>query len=109
MKTPSRINAADSRALLEKKQDIKIIDVRTKAEYDEKHIPGSEHVSVEDIIISGIPYSKETPVLIACNFGLMKSQIAAQKLSDRGFTDVYILDGGLSAWFSETVKTNPVC
>jgi rhodanese-related sulfurtransferase len=100
METPSRINPAQTKDLLEKNQVIKIIDVRTKSEYDQQHFPGAEHISMEDIVANGIPYSIETPVLITCNLGLKKSDVSAQSLNERGYSSVYILDGGIKAWFS---------
>jgi len=101
METPTRINPAEAKDLLEKNQDVKIIDVRTKAEYEQQHLPRAEHIAMEDIVASGIPYSKETRVLITCNHGLKKSDASAQSLGERGYSNVYILDGGIKAWFSE--------
>ena len=101
MNTPSRVNPVEAKNLVEKNQDIKIIDVRTRAEYDVQHFPGAEFIAMEEVVANGIPYPKETPVLITCNLGLKKSDASANSLKERGYSNVFILDGGIKAWFEK--------
>ena len=101
MESPLRLTPAETKDLLEKNNEVKILDVRTKAEYDQEHFPGAEFIPVEEVVANGIPYLKETPVLITCNLGLKKSDASAQSLIERGYSKVYILDGGIKAWFGK--------
>ncbi|MFI5135931.1 MAG: rhodanese-like domain-containing protein, partial [Chitinophagales bacterium] len=81
-----KISLIDSKHLIEASTQLKIIDVRTAEEYEQQHIPGSENIPVDSIRDTGIPYQQNTPVLIACNLGLKKSEDAAQSLKERGYT-----------------------
>ena len=99
MGTIVRVNPKEAEALLESNKSIRILDVRTKEEYEQQHFPGAEHIGVEEVTSNGIPYAKETPVLITCNHGLKKSDASAQYLAAHGYSKIYILDGGLQAWF----------
>jgi len=74
-----------------------IIDVRDPQSYSIGHIENAVHVSNENIqqFIAGTNKSK--PLIIYCYRG-NSSQDAAQYLSDKGFLDVYSMDGGFEGW-----------
>ena len=86
------------------KDDILILDVRTKEEYDEGHIPNAvlmPHSDIEmfaDTVIDEL----DTPVLIYCRSG-RKSSIATEILIDMGYENVYDF-GGILSWKYEIVK-----
>lgn len=77
--------------------DVLLIDVRDIDAFDQTHIAGARHVSVHNLsaIINGTARSK--PVLIYCYHGYASREFA-KIFSDFGFTNVYSLDGGYSAW-----------
>ena len=74
-----------------------IIDVRDPQSYSIGHIENAVHVSNENIqqFIAGTNKSK--PLIIYCYRG-NSSQDVAQYLSDKGFLDVYSMDGGFEEW-----------
>lgn len=47
--------------------------------------------------VPGMVKNKETPLVVMCNMG-QKSQGAAAKLRGLGYTDVFSLQGGFTAW-----------
>ena len=77
-----------------------IIDVRDRQSFSIGHIKNAVHVSDENIqqFIEGTDKSK--PLIIYCYRG-NSSQNAADYLSDKGFLDVYSMDGGFEEWSSK--------
>ena len=76
-----------------------LLDVRTKDEYNEKHIDGASLLPL-DIIdidsISQIVSEKDTPIIVYCRSG-NRSQQAREKLIALGYSKVYDL-GAMSNW-----------
>ena len=67
---------------------MKIIDVRTKEEFDEMHIEGAINIDVEDISDGVVPdVSRDTPLLLYCASG-GRSGMAKHILESAGFTNV---------------------
>lgn len=102
------INSNVAMDLIENNNAI-IIDVRTKDEYEKGHIKDSVNNPIEIISDAGgtkevfnIDYDKETVIIVYCASGVRSSK-AAQILIDRGYTNVYNLDGGLINWGFELV------
>lgn len=98
------ITAEDAKAEMEMEEPFLILDVRTQEEYDEGHIPEAVLVSVTDIedrIESVVP-EKSMKLLVYCRSG-NRSQAAAEKLVELGYTNVYDF-GGIQNWPYEIVK-----
>jgi thiosulfate sulfurtransferase len=74
-----------------------VVDVRDEHSYRLARIPGAMHLdsqSVQDFIAAT---EKSRPVLVYCYHG-NSSQGAAAWLADKGFDEVYSLDGGFEIW-----------
>lgn len=84
----------------EKLQQIKIIDVRSKEEYCEKHIPGAIHIPVDDILTSEKLFDKNDILITACGKGGGRSASAADALKKIGY-NAYWLCGGTFGWFEK--------
>ena len=82
-----------------------ILDVRTAAEFDEKHIPGAINIPNEAIGTDAIPElpDKDQLILVYCRSG-NRSKQASEKLVKLGYTNV-VEFGGIIDWPGET-KTN---
>ena len=82
-----------------------ILDVRTAAEFDEKHIPGAINIPNETIGTSTIPElpDKGQLILVYCRSG-NRSKQASEKLVKSGYTNV-VEFGGILDWPGQT-KTN---
>ena len=74
-----------------------IVDVRDPQSYSMHHIDNAVHVSNENIQQFIDDTDKTKPLIIYCYRG-NSSQDAAQYLSDKGFLDVYSMDGGFEEW-----------
>ena len=82
-----------------------ILDVRTAAEFDEKHIPGAINIPNETIGAEVIPElpDKDQLILVYCRSG-NRSKQASEKLVKLGYTNV-VEFGGIIDWPGET-ETN---
>ena len=90
MLAPSDVSAAS---------DALIIFVGTSQQFAEGHIPGARWVPrgwLEAQIADFAP-DKSAPVVATCANGI-SSTFAAATLADEGYTDVAVLQGGMSAW-----------
>lgn len=86
------------------KADVVLLDVRTQEEYDEGHIEGAALLPHDAITAdsAALPADKDATLIVYCRTG-RRSAIAAQTLSDLGYTKIYDL-GGIQSWPYETVK-----
>jgi len=80
-------------------QDIVLVDVREKHEWNEGHIPGAIHVprghleaDIEDVIPD-----KSRQVVLYCAGGV-RSLMAGATLQQMGYTDVVSMSGGFGRW-----------
>ena len=80
-------------------QDVILLDTRDEASYQAGHIDGASRL--DDRSVSNIVNNtdKASTVVVVCYHG-HSSQGAASYLADQGFSDVYSLDGGYTAWAS---------
>lgn len=81
-----------------------ILDVRTKAEYDEQHIENALLLPVDDILNGEFDLlpDKDQIILVYCRSG-NRSKIASEALVEAGYTKVYDF-GGIIDWPYETVS-----
>ncbi|MBT2416190.1 rhodanese-like domain-containing protein, partial [Streptomyces sp. ISL-12] len=77
-----------------------VVDLRGPHAYAALHIEGSLNIVdevFEELLRGGLPFSKSTPVLLACPVG-EKSLRYAAALARMGHPDVRSLAGGIVAW-----------
>jgi rhodanese-related sulfurtransferase len=76
-----------------------VLDVRANGEFSGGRIPKSKNIPLAEIDkrLDEITKFKDKPVIVACATS-SRSGSAARLLKQRGFTDVYLLAGGFSAW-----------
>ena len=91
-------------SIMETEDNYIILDVRTKEEYQEKHIPGAMNLPNETISTADIPELpvKEQLILVYCRSG-NRSKQAAKKLAALGYTNIIEI-GGINDWTGETVS-----
>ncbi len=78
-----------------------IIDVRTKAEYQQGHIRGSVNIPLNNLSNHYSKLNKNKPIITCCASGVRSSQ-AKSILKSNGFSDVH--NGG--GWSSLNSKLN---
>jgi rhodanese-related sulfurtransferase len=76
-----------------------VLDVRTKKEYREGHIPGSVLIdfSSDDFEQQVAKLDKDKTYLVHCAAG-GRSARACKKMEQLGFKKLYNLEGGMGAW-----------
>ena len=100
-----QLSPPEPAAPMESEANYIVLDVRTQAEYDQGHIPGAICVPNETIGAGDIPQlpDKEQLILVYCRSG-NRSQQAARKLADSGYTNI-VEFGGILSWTGETVPS----
>lgn len=100
-----QITMDEAVAMMEEEEGYIILDVRTAAEFDEKHIPGAINIPNETIGTDAIPElpDKDQLILVYCRSG-NRSKQASEKLVKLGYTNV-VEFGGIIDWPGET-ETN---
>ena len=81
-----------------------LVDVRTKEEFEEKHLPGAILLPVDDIKdgkLERLP-DKDQTILLYCRTG-RRAKDAAEYLAKKGYTNIYEI-GGIIDWKGETVS-----
>ena len=98
------ISVAKAKEMMAKDDDHLIVDVRTKEEYDEGHVPGAINVPNERIFdIMPTELSKLDQILLVyCRSG-RRSREACSKLARIGYTNVYNF-GGIQDWDGDIEK-----
>ncbi|MAP53565.1 rhodanese-like domain-containing protein [Altibacter sp.] len=91
--------------LLEAKKP-QLVDVRTPEEFEDVHLVGAVNISVtnDTFLVNAATLDKETPVYLYCRSG-GRSARAAQQFKELGFTKIYDLEGGITAWQAAGLPT----
>jgi glyoxylase-like metal-dependent hydrolase (beta-lactamase superfamily II)/rhodanese-related sulfurtransferase len=80
------------------KSNIRIIDVRTPAEWEDSRIHWAEHFPLSDILDEQFPEAqKDEELVLQCGSGY-RSNIAASIMRQAGYANVKSLAGGIFAW-----------
>lgn len=81
-----------------------LLDVRTKKEYNEKHIPNSILIPIDSLSdeVENIIKDKESEIIVYCRSG-RRSKIACEKLANLGYSHLYNLEDGIKNWKYEIV------
>lgn len=92
------IGPADAMRMLQVRDDVIFLDVRTAKERSYGAIPGSKLVPIYDLVKGKIELPKDKPILLVCAVG-GRSYMAGQVLSKQGYQEVYNLSGGVKGWY----------
>ncbi|WP_291349214.1 rhodanese-like domain-containing protein [Desulfosporosinus sp.] len=100
------ISSETAKKRLDSEKGIILVDVRTEAEYAEKHIPGSLLIPVGTIETQASEKlkDKDATIFVYCRSG-NRSAIAAQALANMNYTNVFDL-GGINNWPYKTETTS---
>jgi len=102
--TYEKITAETAFSMMQEKQDMLIVDVRTPGEYAEGHVQGAINVPLQSIEagdLSLLPDRDQT-LLIYCRSG-SRSASASKSLVRQGYASVYDF-GGIINWPYGTVR-----
>ena len=98
-----QISMKEAIVMMEEEKDYIILDVRTKEEFAEKHIPDAINIPNESIGTEEIPElpDKDQLILVYCRSG-NRSKQASEKLAGLGYTNI-VEFGGINEWPGEIV------
>jgi len=93
---------------LQQNPDIRMIDVRSPAEHEAVHIPGTYNIPMNALDEHGPRIRKNVrdPIVFVCLSGKRATQVQekvsshpeTQELVDAGLTHIHVLEGGVKAW-----------
>lgn len=88
-------------------KSLQLIDVRTADEYGVSHLKDAQNICVTeaDFQEKAKNLDKNKPVYVYCKSG-GRSAKAAKILEEMGFTKIYDLDGGITAWEEDGLETS---
>lgn len=99
-----QISGEEAAQIMERKENYVLLDVRTREEYENAHIPGAICIPNETIGTEEIPElpDKDQLILVYCRSG-NRSKQAAEKLAALGYTNI-VEFGGIIDWTGDTVS-----
>lgn len=106
--TSKKVEVIDAKAFAEKLKNTEnpqLLDVRTPEEFEVDHLEKASNVNWngDDFAVTAEKLDKSKPVFVYCKVGGRSNQ-AAQKLSEMGFSQIYDLQGGIMKWKSNGMQ-----
>jgi uncharacterized membrane protein YdjX (TVP38/TMEM64 family)/rhodanese-related sulfurtransferase len=107
------LQVAGLKGLLDAGEPLLVLDVRTAADFDgdQGHIGGALNLPLEEIPqgLADLGTDLEHPIALVCRTD-RRSAKAASLLTQRGFTQVQVVQGGMTAWIEQgwPVERNPI-
>lgn len=96
-KTESVLTAQEFDAKFKATENAILIDVRTLEEVAAGKIPNAGNIVWDESFGDKISQLEHQPVFLYCGSGI-RSAKAATVLREKGYTEVYELEGGIKAW-----------
>src|SRR5690606_3352512 len=90
---------ADLVLLRAERPETRLLDVRTPGEFEAEHIEGAYNVPLDTLGEHGpeIRAGVAAPVVLVCRSG-QRARKAEEALQAAGMDNLYVLDGGMTAW-----------
>ncbi|MFC4655426.1 MULTISPECIES: rhodanese-like domain-containing protein [Rheinheimera] len=86
--------------MLVNRKDATVLDIRSDADFRKGHITGARNITASQIQAAGLPgleNQKDNPIIVVCQAG-MSAQGVADSLNKQGFSQVFVLQGGMNSW-----------
>ncbi|MCF6524235.1 rhodanese-like domain-containing protein [Streptomyces sp. JJ36] len=105
--TPRGLDAAELREQLASDRPPRLLDVRSPAEFEAAHIPGSYNVPLDTLREHREELTRhlDTDVVLVCRSGNRAGQ-AERALAEAGLPGLSVLEGGMTAWEKAGGATN---
>ncbi|HTE43628.1 MAG TPA: rhodanese-like domain-containing protein, partial [Gemmatimonadaceae bacterium] len=85
----------------DRRSDLRVIDVRSREEYDSYHVPTAEHVLLDALATT--PFRAGETIVVYSEGGAHAAQ-AWVFLRARGYDKVFFLRGGLYEWLDQVMS-----
>lgn len=94
-----RVSVEELVRRLEKANAPLVLDVRFESEWRAGHIPGAIHIEAGRLTDEDLPALKDHPLVVHCGHS-DRSTVGISLLERRGYKNLALLEGGMSAWRS---------
>ncbi len=92
------IDAVDLRTIRDSDPSVRIIDVRTPAEFEAVHIPGAYNIPLDTLGDHAHAVARiDDPIVLVCRSGARATR-AHERLTAAGKRRVHLLSGGMDRW-----------
>jgi thiosulfate sulfurtransferase len=95
---PRYVSPATVQAWLSEGSPVTFLDVREADEFAAGHIPVAVNIPHEDVASLADQLPRDQTIVLYCIHSAHRAPQAAQTLGALGFTNVYVLEGGIVAW-----------
>lgn len=92
------IMAQEARQWQKQKKDVTFVDTREEAEFTAGHLEGAVNIPYDQVEGRLDEIDKKKDYVFYCIHSTWRAPYAANLLADHGYTNVYILEGGIAAW-----------
>ncbi|MFT6996673.1 MAG: rhodanese-related sulfurtransferase [Cryomorphaceae bacterium] len=100
----SQISVQELKSLLDKGEDVQIIDIREIHEVDSGKI-GGIHIPMANLIERSSEIRRDIPVVVHCKSGSRASAMVHMLRTEKALKNVVLLEGGIEAWSREIDPT----
>lgn len=90
-----------ARWIKDRKENLRIVDIRDSAEFADYHIPGAERIDLTELVKT--PFRKNETIVLYSGGGAHAAQ-AWVFLRALGYSQVYFLRGGLAEWLDDVMN-----
>jgi sulfur-carrier protein adenylyltransferase/sulfurtransferase len=94
------ISVRDLKRKIDAREPFRLLDVREIFEHEIARIDGAKLIPLREIAARAEELPREEQIIVHCHSGKRSAQ-AVRLLRERGFRNVYNLEGGIDAWSSE--------
>ena len=94
------ISVRDLKRKIDAREPFQLLDVREIFEHEIARIDGAKLIPLREISAHAEELPREEQIIVHCHSGKRSAQ-AVRLLRERGFRNVYNLEGGIDAWSSE--------
>lgn len=91
------VQSMDARELRERLDEVVLVDVRMKSEWNAGHVPTAIHFEGGRIAWDELPFPHDKPLAIQCASG-SRSMAAISVLKKRGYKNLIQAEGGINKW-----------
>ncbi|MCH1625625.1 sulfurtransferase TusA family protein [Ferdinandcohnia quinoae] len=102
-KYPHVVSNEGLQNVLASEKEVVVLDVREAAEYAFNHIPGAISIPLGELEAGIHELNQNQEIYVVCRTG-NRSDLAAQKLTEKGFKNVCNVVPGMSKWTGETTS-----
>jgi sulfur-carrier protein adenylyltransferase/sulfurtransferase len=100
------ISAHELKRQMDAREPFELIDVREAFEYEIARIDGAKLIPLGEIAERANELQRERSIVVHCHSG-QRSAEAVRLLQQRGFANVYNLEGGIDAWSDQIDPSVP--